>query len=67
MVLLLAAVRDLAQQAGKPETFTPQATGVPGSPSATTSIDGKQLPPPPPKFGGKSEGNVAQSKHWWPG
>jgi hypothetical protein len=27
-------------------------TGEPGSPSATTTIDGKQLPPPPPKFGG---------------
>jgi len=29
-----------------------QATGVPGSPGATTTIDGKQLPPPAPKFGG---------------
>jgi len=28
------------------------ATGVPGSPSATTTIDGQQLPPPPPTFGG---------------
>ena len=24
-----------------------QTTGTPGSPSATTTIDGKQLPPPP--------------------
>ena len=37
----------LAQKAAKPEAFTPQVTGVPGSPSATTTIDGKQLPPPP--------------------
>ena len=29
-----------------------QVTGALGSPSATTTIDGKQLPPPPPKFGG---------------
>ena len=29
-----------------------QVTGVLGSPSATTTIDGKQLPPPPAKFGG---------------
>jgi len=29
-----------------------QVSGVPGSPSATTTIDGKYLPPPPPKFGG---------------
>jgi hypothetical protein len=27
-------------------------TGALGSPSATTSLDGKQLPPLPPKFGG---------------
>src|SRR5215831_18564401 len=29
-----------------------QITGVPGSPEATTTITGKQLPPPSPKFGG---------------
>src|SRR6266566_3095271 len=29
-----------------------QVNGTLGSPSATTTIDGKQLPPPPPKFGG---------------
>ena len=29
-----------------------QVTGVLGSPSATTTIDGKQIPPPPAKFGG---------------
>ena len=29
-----------------------QTTGTPGSPGATTTIDGKYLPPPPPKFGG---------------
>ena len=29
-----------------------QVTGELGSPSATTTIDGKQLPPPDPKFGG---------------
>jgi hypothetical protein len=28
-------------------------TGVPGSPSATTAIDGNYLPPQPPKFGGE--------------
>ena len=32
--------------------FAQQITGAPGSPSATTTIDGKYLPPPPPKFGG---------------
>jgi hypothetical protein len=29
-----------------------QVTGVLGSASATTTISGKQLPPPDPKFGG---------------
>ncbi len=32
-----------------------QITGTPGSPSATVTIDGKQLPAPPPEFGGKTE------------
>ena len=41
-VLALSCVSALAQQ----------VTGVPGSPEATTTIDGKQLPPPAPEFGG---------------
>jgi len=43
-----------------------EQTGVLGSPGATRTIDGKQLPPPPPKFGGKIARNAAQSKPWWP-
>jgi arylsulfatase len=43
-----------------------QITGVPGSPSATATIDGKYLPPPPPKFGGEINLNAAQSRPWWP-
>jgi arylsulfatase A-like enzyme len=43
-----------------------QTTGVPGSPSATTTIDGNYLPPPPPKFGGKVGLDAAQSKPYWP-
>ena len=41
-------------------------TGVPGSPSATITIDGKQLPPPPQKFGGKIERTTKGSKPFWP-
>src|SRR5512137_572368 len=41
-------------------------TGVPGSPSATITIDGKQLPPPPQKFGGTIERNTKGSKPFWP-
>src|SRR5262249_42578403 len=48
-------------------TYAQQTTGVPGSPSATTTIEGNQLPPSlPPKFGGKIERNAAQSTPYWP-
>ena len=53
---LLAAVGARAQQ----------VTGTPGSPSATTTIDGKQIPPPPPKFGGVIKDNAKDSTPWWP-
>jgi arylsulfatase A-like enzyme len=43
-----------------------QVTGVPGSPSATTTIDGKQLPPPPPKFEGVIKEDAKDSKPYWP-
>src|SRR5262245_50817422 len=42
-----------------------QITGTPGSPSATTTLDGKQLPPPDPKFGGVIKEGALQSKAWW--
>ena len=47
------------------KSFTPQTTGVIGSPSATTTIDGKQLPAPAPKFEGVIKDNALQSKEWW--
>jgi len=43
-----------------------ETTGDPGSPSATTTISGKQLPAPDPKFGGVIEDDALQSKAWWP-
>jgi arylsulfatase len=43
-----------------------QTTGTPGSPGATTTIDGKYLPPPPPKFGGEINLQASQSKPYWP-
>jgi arylsulfatase A-like enzyme len=43
-----------------------ETTGVPGSPSATTTIDGKYLPPPPPKFGGEINLSAKDSKPYWP-
>jgi arylsulfatase len=55
LLVLLATVPVNAQQ----------ITGTLGSPSATTTIDGKQLPAPDPKFGGVIKENAAQSKPWW--
>ena len=43
-----------------------QITGVPGSPSATVTIDGKQLPPPPMPFGGVIKQKASEFKAWWP-
>jgi arylsulfatase A-like enzyme len=43
-----------------------ETTGTPGSPSATTTISGKQLPPPDPKFGGVINETAKNSKPWWP-
>ena len=54
-ILAMAATTPLAQQ----------IIGTPGAPSATTTIDGKQLPPPDPKFGGVINDGALQSKPWW--
>jgi arylsulfatase A-like enzyme len=43
-----------------------QATGTPGSPGAATTIDGRYLPAPPPKFEGDINANASQSKPYWP-
>ncbi|HEY2350227.1 MAG TPA: sulfatase-like hydrolase/transferase, partial [Puia sp.] len=42
-----------------------QTSGTSGSPGATTTISGKQLPAPDPKFGGEIRDNALQSKAWW--
>ena len=42
-----------------------QITGVPGSPDATATISGKQLPAPDPKFGGVIKEDALKSKAWW--
>ena len=55
-LLMLAAVPALTQQASCPT----------GSACATTTIDGKQLPPPPQKFGGVIKEDALQSTPWWP-
>jgi hypothetical protein len=45
--------------------FAQQVTGVLGSPSATTTIPGNQLPRPPPEFGGVIMESAKNSKPWW--
>ncbi len=42
-----------------------QITGELGSPGATTTISGKQLPPPDPKFEGVIREKASESKAWW--
>ncbi len=43
-----------------------QTTGTPGSPGATTTIDGRYLPPPPQPFHGDIQPNAYESKPYWP-
>jgi arylsulfatase len=42
-----------------------QITGSPGSPHATTTTGGKQLPLPDPNFGGVIKEKATDSKPWW--
>jgi arylsulfatase A-like enzyme len=43
-----------------------QTTGTPGSPDATTTIDGRYLPQPPAPFQGEINLNALQSRPAWP-
>ncbi len=43
-----------------------QVTGTPGSPDATTTIDGRYIPAPPQPFQGQIGLNALQSKAAWP-
>ncbi|WP_264566148.1 arylsulfatase [Flavobacterium sp. N3904] len=43
-----------------------QTTGTPGTPSATTTISGKEIPAPQPTDDSKIGATVADSKIWWP-
>ncbi len=57
--ILLAAILSSA-------AIAQQVSGTPGSPSATTTLDGKQLPPEPSKFGGVINENAKNSTPYWP-
>jgi hypothetical protein len=56
-MILLEAIAPAAAQ---------QVTGASGSPSATTTINGNQIPPTSPKFGGVIKESAKDSKPWWP-
>ncbi|SDA41059.1 arylsulfatase [Sinorhizobium sp. NFACC03] len=43
-----------------------ETTGKLGSPSATTTIDGRYLPNPPAAFGGEIGLDAKASKPYWP-
>jgi arylsulfatase A-like enzyme len=53
-----------SKKAQKP-TSALEITGLLGSPSATTTISGNQLPAPEPKFAGVINNDALTSKPWW--
>jgi arylsulfatase A-like enzyme len=57
---LLAATFAVAAAAAE------QVTGELGAPTSTVTIDGKQIPPPPLKFGGVIKEAATESTPWWP-
>ena len=62
---LCAAFLLVATLAATPAGAQP-APGQVGSPSGTITLDGKQLPAPPPKFGGVIKEDAKDSTPWWP-
>ena len=63
---LLGGMLALAAAAVAPSTHAQKIYGQEGSADATMSIDGKQIPAPPLKFGGVLKEDVKDSKVWWP-
>jgi arylsulfatase len=58
-ILLIPALAVVARAAE-------QTTGTPGSPSATTTIDGRSIPAEAPAFGGQMGLTAKDSKPYWP-
>ncbi|WP_189637950.1 hypothetical protein [Rhizobium sp. R693] len=61
LISLASAVAALALTAGS--ASAQQTTGTMGTPSATTTIDGRQLPPPDPSFGGVITNDAVLTLH----
>jgi arylsulfatase len=66
LVVMLLAIFVALGPLGTLAVRAQQINGVAGSPNATMSINGKQLPPPPMKFGGVIKESAEGSKPWWP-
>ena len=63
--ILLIAFSAIAFASSSSLGIAQQVNGVLGSPGATTTIDGKQLPPPDPNFGGVIKEKASKSTPWW--
>ncbi len=65
--VILATIALVVSVVFVPTASAQEVTGTVGSPSATTTIKGDQLPAmPDEEFGGKIERNVLQSTPYWP-
>src|SRR5438477_961011 len=64
--VLLGGMLAAVVMAAAPSAWTQQINGTPGSPDATVTIDGKQIPPPPLPFGGVIKEAATDSKPYWP-
>ena len=65
LLIMLGSIGLLPQQNSDKGKDSIQTTGKIGSPSATTTITGDQLPPPDPKFGGVINMKATESTQWW--
>jgi len=64
LIAVLLLVGSIASQQAS-YSAQPDVTGELGSPSATTTIPGDQLPAPDPEFGGVIKEDALGSKAWW--
>ena len=62
---IFAALTVVASVTFAPIAVAQQTAPKPGSPAATTTISGKQLPAPQPKFGGVIKDDALSSTPWW--
>jgi arylsulfatase A-like enzyme len=63
---LLVATAIALEFVSGPWASAQQPAPAPGSPAATTNIDGRYLPNPPPPFGGVINLSATDSKPYWP-